>query len=187
MIAMQYSIVLPADYDMSIIDRRIAEKGALTDGFPGLLFKAYLSTRKAGGQVPECENLYAPFYLWKSSEGMNSFLAGPGFAGLTQSFGWPSVKTWSVWHAELSSRLPSTRFATRESIAIAPYTKLGELQAAESMRAKELVTHRGAVAAVAGFDPTHWSMVYFALWDDLPPKQERQGVPIYSVGHISTS
>ena len=187
MIAMQYSIVLPADYDMSIIDRRIAEKGPLTDGFPGLLFKAYLNARKAGGQAPECENLYAPFYLWKSPEGMNGFLTGPGFAALTQSFGWPSVKTWSVWHAELSPRLSGARFATRESIAISPYTKLGELQAAESVRAKELVIHRGAVAAVAGFEPTHWNMVRFALWDDLPSKQERPGVHIYSVGHMSTS
>lgn len=29
MIAMQYSMLLRADYDMSIIDRRIAEKGHL--------------------------------------------------------------------------------------------------------------------------------------------------------------
>jgi len=40
MIAMQYRFPLPADYDMAIIDRRIADKGHLTDGFPGLLFKA---------------------------------------------------------------------------------------------------------------------------------------------------
>jgi hypothetical protein len=36
MIAMQYSLVLPADYDMAIIGRRIAERGHLTDGLPGL-------------------------------------------------------------------------------------------------------------------------------------------------------
>ena len=35
MIAMQYSFVLPADYDMAIIDRRIREKGPLLDGFRG--------------------------------------------------------------------------------------------------------------------------------------------------------
>lgn len=39
MIAMQYSFSLPADYDMSIIDRRIAEKGHLLDNFPNLKFK----------------------------------------------------------------------------------------------------------------------------------------------------
>ena len=31
MIAMQYNFVLPADYDMSIVDRRIAEKAMLAD------------------------------------------------------------------------------------------------------------------------------------------------------------
>lgn len=46
MIAMQYSFTLPADYDMSIIDRRIRDKGPLLDGFPNLGFKAYLSARK---------------------------------------------------------------------------------------------------------------------------------------------
>ena len=32
MIAMQYRVVLPADYDMSIIDKRIREKGSMLDG-----------------------------------------------------------------------------------------------------------------------------------------------------------
>ena len=46
MIAMQYSFTLPADYDMSVIDRRIADTGPLLDGFPGLKFKAYLVARR---------------------------------------------------------------------------------------------------------------------------------------------
>src|SRR5271165_2720611 len=52
MIAMQYSFTLPADYDMSVIDRRIADKGPLLDGFPGLQFKAYLVARR-GEHGPE--------------------------------------------------------------------------------------------------------------------------------------
>ena len=42
MIAMQYSFVLPADYDMAIVRERIAVKGKLLDDLPGLAFKAYL-------------------------------------------------------------------------------------------------------------------------------------------------
>jgi hypothetical protein len=34
MIAMQYSFALPADYDMAIVDRRIAEKGHSSTIFP---------------------------------------------------------------------------------------------------------------------------------------------------------
>ena len=46
MIAMQYKIVLPSDYPMETIEARIKEKGHLLDGFPGLIFKAYLYSRK---------------------------------------------------------------------------------------------------------------------------------------------
>jgi hypothetical protein len=47
MLAMQYSFTFPADYDMAIIERRIAENGHRLDGFPGLLFKAYLYARRS--------------------------------------------------------------------------------------------------------------------------------------------
>ena len=47
MLAMQYSFTLPADYDMDIIRRRVASKGPLIDGLPGLGFKAYLYARRA--------------------------------------------------------------------------------------------------------------------------------------------
>ena len=86
MIAMQYSFVLPADYEMEIIERRIRTKGPLLDGFPHLRFKAYLSTRKDGDLAAK-ENLYAPFYLWDHADGLSNFLAGPGFATLTQGLG----------------------------------------------------------------------------------------------------
>jgi hypothetical protein len=49
MITMQYRIALPADYDMDIIRRRIAERGHLTDDFPQLSFKAYLYADRSVG------------------------------------------------------------------------------------------------------------------------------------------
>jgi hypothetical protein len=109
MIAMQYSFTLPADYDMSIIDRRIRDKGPLLDGFPRLRIKAYLSARK---QDAGFENLYAPFYLWDEPEGVDSFLSSPGFAAVTQDFGWPSVQTWLVWQADLGADLGNAAYAT---------------------------------------------------------------------------
>jgi hypothetical protein len=39
-LAMQYRFALPADYDMAIVERRIAEKGPALDGWPGLRAKA---------------------------------------------------------------------------------------------------------------------------------------------------
>jgi hypothetical protein len=42
MIAMQYQINLPADYDMGIIRTRVARTGHLLDHYPGLGVKAFL-------------------------------------------------------------------------------------------------------------------------------------------------
>lgn len=185
MIAMQYGFVFPADYDMTIIDRRIADKGHLTDGLPGLVFKAYLSSRKTEAQGPASENRYAPFYLWATSEGMNDFLSGPGFAGLTQSFGWPAVRTWSVWQARLTERLGEARFARRELLRIPAHAPLDAVRAEEQRLAEMLVVEQGALGAVTGFEPTRWSRVRFSLWAQLPPAASTPDQRVYAVGHVS--
>lgn len=185
MIAMQYDFVLPADYDMTIIDRRIAEKGRFTDGLPGLVFKAYLSSRKTGAAQPAGDNRYAPFYLWESSAGMNDFLSGPGFVAVTQSFGWPSVKTWSVWHAEVSEHIAEARYATRELSPIRSHASLGELRADEQVRAREVMKKPGALAVVSGFEPTSWSLVRFQLWKEMPQPSLATDNCVYAVGHVS--
>jgi len=46
MIVMQYRFTLPADYDMAIVEKRIAQNGARLNGFAGLLFKAFLVSRR---------------------------------------------------------------------------------------------------------------------------------------------
>jgi hypothetical protein len=185
MIAMQYSFVLPADYDMSVIDRRIADKGQFTDGLPGLVFKAYLSSRKMADNAPASENRYAPFYLWDSTDAMNDFLAGPGFAAVSQAFGWPSVKTWSVWHAQVGEPIGRARFATRELIPVPPHINLDELRATERSLAQSCMTEQKALAAVAGFEATTWSVVRFQLWENLPPGLQAGDDKVFSVGHIS--
>lgn len=182
MMAMQYSFVLPADYDMDIIRHRIASKGHMLDDFPGLAFKAYLSAdRNRGGTA---ENLYAPFYLWREPEAMHAFVNGPGFAGVAQAFGWPSIKTWTVWHSWLSEDVASARHARRIVKPIAPYTALAALREQEQVAANAL-RDGGALAVVVGFEPGSWSLVQFSLWRDaieLPPQPQEQR---YEVGHMS--
>lgn len=183
MIAMQYNFALPADYDMAIIHHRIASKGHLMDGFPGLVFKAYLSAAKAG-TLPSRENLYAPFYLWEGSEGMNNFLCGEGFAGVSGAFGWPSVKTWSVWASNLSPDIAAARYATREIVPIAPHASLGALRQQEREAVDAAVKQGHALTTVSGFDPANWSLVRFRLWSEAPAVAEA-GVQVYEVGHLS--
>ncbi|MDG2538332.1 DUF4865 family protein [Dyella jiangningensis] len=180
MIAMQYSFTLPADYDMAIVRRRIAEKGHSLDHFDGLRLKAYLHATR-GDQ--SAENLYAPFYVWSDSEAMQRFLGGAGFQALTQAFGWPSIRCWQVWDAYLPPHARQARFASRETRAIAPYTPLDELRSG-ARDALQRDVERGAVAAVTAFEPTSWTWVSFRLFDETPPfaADARQW---YGVGHVS--
>lgn len=188
MIAMQYSLVLPGDYDMAIIDRRIAARGHATDGFPGLGFKAYLQARKGNGPAAP-DNLYAPFYLWRTTAGMNDFLCGPGFVALTQSFGWPAVSTWSVWHADMKPGVAAARHALRETVAIAPHADLAALRRAEDERSRAMLAQPEVLASVAGFDPGQWTLVRFQLWRTPPaPASAPEGqVRLYGVGHVSAA
>lgn len=184
MIAMQYGFTLPADYDMAIIRQRIADKGHLLDDFPRLRFKAYLYAERGEGANPENDNAYAPFYLWQDTEGMNAFLGSAGFAALARAFGWPSVRTWSVWQAELAADLRAAARATREIVAIGDHAPLAELREAEALAA-QADRVAGALAAVSAFDPTGWTLLRLRLWPDVHGAAARTGVRCYRVGHVS--
>ena len=183
MISMQYSFALPADYDMAIIDRRIHDRGPLLDGFPRLRFKAYLTARKQGAGFSSAENLYAPFYLWDEPEGLSEFLTGPGFVAVTRDFGWPSVRTWVVWRAELGADLCAARFARREITPIAPHADLSSLRT-ESAAVATAAVRAGSLATVVGFDPTGWTRVKFELLKSAPA-ETNDGAQVYAVGHVS--
>jgi len=184
MIAMQYSFTLPADYDMAIIDRRIAEKGPLLDDLPNLAMKAYLTARK-GGENGSTENLYAPFYVWHNASGLNDFLCGEGFVGLTQSFGWPGVRTWFVWQAHLTASVQDAVIATRELRAIDPHASLAEIRSRESEEAVLDVERHGALASVSAFEPLTWTRVRFRLWGEKQRVKCTGSIQAYEVGHIS--
>jgi len=183
-LAMQYEIALPADYDMTVIRRRIAEKGHLLDGFPGLGFKAYLYATRDDAVLPGGHNRYAPFYLWHGSEGMNAFLDGAGFAALAQDFGRPAVQTWSVWQAESKGDLSSAVCASREIVPIADNAWLEIWREREAEAARAAVTD-GALAAVTAFEPTNWTLVRLRLWPDLRTGLTNSACRLYRVGHVS--
>ena len=182
MIAMQYSFVLPADYDMAIVRERIATKGPLLDNLPGLVFKAYLHAQ----QGESAENLYAPFYLWRDEESMHGFLNGAGFAGVARAFGWPSVRTWTPWHANVGAEVREARHATRSVQTIAPYSDLAALRDREERWARG-AHDRGALAVVVGFEPVTWTVVRFCLWRDARAIDVAPGEQHYRVGHMSAN
>lgn len=184
MIAMQYAIPLPADYDMAIIRRRVAEKGRLFDDFPGLAFKAWLYAARDDHELPGHDNLYAPFYLWRDSAGMNAFLNGAGFAALSHDFGRPVVRTWIPWQAELGDDLRGAICATREVVSIPDHADLAEWQRTETESARAAMAD-GALAAVTACNPADWTLVRFRLWPEARACLAGAECQVYRVGHVS--
>ncbi|WP_312064392.1 DUF4865 family protein [Pantoea septica] len=121
MILMHYRFTLPADYDMAIIERRIAENGAKLDGFPDLIFKAYLYARRDEGART---NSYAPLYLWRDSAGIIRFLQSAGFARLTEDFGCPVIQCWLGVKTPPMATLCDARFAALRHRPVAPCSDL---------------------------------------------------------------
>ncbi len=185
MIAMQYSFALPADYDMDIVDRRIRDKGPLLDNFPDLVFKAYLTARRGDHLTGSRNNLYAPFYVWKGGEGLNDFLCGPGFAGVSEAFGRPEVATWIPWKTAIAANIREARFATRDVCTIEPGADLAAMRAESSEAALADTETGGALASVSAFDPTGWTHLRFRLWKDLPQAPLPADTLAYSLGHLS--
>ncbi|HIF6760239.1 TPA: DUF4865 family protein [Serratia marcescens] len=175
MLAMQYRFTLPADYDMAIVRRRIADVGHRLDACPQLIVKAYLYAQRSEGSA---ENLYAPFYLWNSGAGMSDFLIGEGFRGLSQAFGWPRVNHWLPWLAHFDRpHLAEAALATCQERAIAPYSDLPALR-------RQQQAAPGALASIVAFDPAEWRLVRLDVWRE-PPQARPQNGQLFRVGHLS--
>ncbi|MFF3264454.1 DUF4865 family protein [Streptomyces sp. NPDC002932] len=178
--AMQYEITLPADYDMDIIRDRVAAKGHLLDDFPGLGIKAYL-IRERGEDSPV--NQYAPFYLWSTPEGMNSFLWGSGFQGVVRDFGRPEVRHWtglSFAQGPSSAALP--RSATRRRAPVPESAAPADAVEAALEESRRLAKAPGAVVTALAVDPRHWELVHFTLWDGPAPEEPGER---FEVLHVS--
>ncbi|CRH37341.1 Uncharacterized protein BN1183_CU_00180 [Pantoea ananatis] len=176
MLAMQYRFVLPADYDMTIIQRRIDDNGYKMAGFPGLIFKAWLYACKAKGPTNTDENVYAPFYLWQDAESMHCFLSGAGFKKLTEDFGWPQVHTFPVLSARLSPEMVQAGFASLNVSTVPAYADLAGLT--------QPPKQAGALARLSALDTFHWRHIDFCLWTTAPA-QDSGHFQRYQVGHLS--
>lgn len=174
MIAMQYSFTLPADYDMGIIEKRIADNGYRTDGFAGLIFKTYLYARRNCLQTGSAENIYAPFYLWQDVSDMNRFISGAGFQGVAGAFGWPQIRVYPVLAAKMSNDVAQAVYAKREITDIAPFSDLAPL-------AEENINDR--LIDVTAWDTTNWKKIHFTAGRN----PLAGGGQNYRIGHISLS
>ncbi|WP_425837715.1 DUF4865 family protein [Streptomyces fractus] len=179
--AMQYEITLPADYDMDIIRGRVATRGHALDDFPGLGVKAYLMRERGVDDSPV--NQYAPFYLWKSPAGMNSFLWGPGFQGIVADFGRPVVQHWTgVAYEEGAAATAPARTAVRQRTPIEAGADLPKLTAEAVEDTAQLAQEQGVLFAASAIDPRTWELLTFSVWEHDTPKAPGAR---YQVLHLS--
>jgi hypothetical protein len=155
----QYTIKLPADYDMEIVRRRVRDGGPRFDHVAGLAFKAFLITEGA-------TNRYAPFYAWHDAAGANDFLYGPGFAGLEASFGRPRIEHW-IGLGLSTGEAVEARSATRADVVVAESEPLADVREREQDWLRSLDPARLRVAVV-GLDPQTWMLTRFAAWSTPP-------------------
>ncbi|WHX22611.1 DUF4865 family protein [Streptomyces malaysiensis subsp. malaysiensis] len=183
MLAMQYRITLPADYDMRIIRRRVETKGPLLDDFSGLGLKAYGIRERGVDGSPVHQ--YAPFYLWTAPEAMNRFLWGPGFQGIVRDFGRPSVEHWQGLAFE---RGPSAgavpRTATRHATPVPAAADPAAIVEDALARLAERTRKDGVHTTALGIDSRGWELIHFTLWEGSAPPSEPGDR--YQVLHLST-
>lgn len=176
--AMQYEITLPADYDMGIIRTRVATRGSALDEFPGLGLKAYCVRERGVDGSPV--NQYSPFYLWRTAEGMNSFLWGPGFRGLSNDFGRPTVQHW-VGLAFEDGPATTAAAATRRTLRVAADEDPTEAVERALEELKPLAEHPEVHSTALAIDPRHWELLHFTLWSAPAPAGDVR----YRVLHLS--
>ncbi|MFJ4468448.1 DUF4865 family protein [Streptomyces sp. NPDC089424] len=179
--AMQYEATLPADYDMDIVRARVARLGHLLDDWEGLGLKAYLLRERGVHGSPV--NQYAPFYLWRTMEGMNSFLWGGGFQRLSDDFGRPAVRQWTglAYEEGVDADAPA-RVAVRSSVPVPQGAVLSEAVGDAVREAGRLAAGDGAVCAAAAVDTARWELVHFSLWADVPAEAVGE---VFEVLHLS--
>jgi hypothetical protein len=179
--ALHYPVTLPADYDMDIIRTRVATRGHLMDGFEGLGFKAYLMRERgvAGSPVNE----YAPFYLWNTVEGMNSFLWGGPFQGIPDDFGRPVVRQWTgLAYEEGGAADAPALVAVRHTRPVPDGVVLAQAMEDAAREAERIAGRDGAVCAAAAVDPSRWETVHFSLWARDEPEADGD---VFQVLHLS--
>lgn len=177
MIASQYKITLPGNYDMDIIRKRVKDNGYKTDGFDGLKFKLYLITEK--GINNNIQNSYSPLYLWKDSEGLNKFLFEGFYDNILTSFGWQNVNIGVLLIDATTERIKDADFL---------FEVVGEIEPKESLNnfkesIKDAIPKIDAEYVII-YNPDKWKYHVFYFVDDLEKVKTEKGV-IYTILHIS--
>ena len=178
MIATQYKIILPSNYDMNIIKDRVKNNGHKTDGFEDLKVKLYLITEK--GENNNLQNSYCPLYIWKDSKGLNKFLFDGFYDNIITSFGWQKVNVGILLIDTTTRDFKNIKYIFEVTKEITPKESLKNLK--DEIEKDMLKLYD--VEYVVIYNPDKWKYSIFYFIEDLSKVKAEKGM-IYNVLHIS--
>lgn len=178
MIATQYKITLPSNYDMNIIKDRVRNNGYKTDGFEDLKFKLYLITEK--GKNDNFQNSYCPLYLWKGSNGLNKFLFNGFYDNILTSFGWQKINVGIPLIDTTTYKIREIEYLFEITREIYPQESLNNLKDKIQTDIPKIADTEYIVV----YNPEKWNYNVFYFINDLSKVKGEKGV-IYNILHIS--
>ncbi|WP_046955020.1 DUF4865 family protein [Bacillus cereus] len=181
MIGMQYKVILPKDYDMEIIKKRVKDNGHKTDGFQELNFKAYLITE--AGKEGNFYNCYAPLYIWNGHEGMNKFIFEGYYDNILQSFGWQQINIGVPFVVNLSDDFKKCKYVVEYVGSISQKNSLIGTQF--NIFNKNVQNTENCKGNVIVYNSDKWGYSQFEFYEVKPEIEEIEGITIYEVLHIS--
>lgn len=156
MLAMQYSVRLPEDFNNEQIYKHVEKRAQLFEGCPGLRHKFYLYD-------PE-EQVYAPFYIWENYQFAQDFLLNNLFSGVVETFGRPRVRIWQVLEFDYGTAHDDPKFLYSAIDKVPSRKPLADLKREEHEHHLEMLEADGLFAHMVLLDPDRWEKGQFSLW-----------------------
>lgn len=180
MLAMQYSIPLPANFDGERVRERVSARRALFDDHAGLVHKSFIYSDQ--------DHLYAPFYVWQDVAQAREFLLNDLFKGVVDAFSRHRVRSWLVLSMAYGNKAVMPGYARREIDAIPAEEKLEAFRAREMKNQAALLADPDLYLHVLALDADRWEVMRYSLWKDAQAAA-RSGTPDcvqdYEVLHVS--
>jgi hypothetical protein len=181
MIGMQYKVILPKDYDMGIIKKRVQDNGHKTDGFPGLNFKAYLITKaEENGNL---YNSYSPLYVWNDSQGMNKFIFEGYYDNILASFGWQHINIGVPLSINLDKDFNKSRYVVEYTGHISEGKSL--INSPFNTSSNYVKNTEKSLGNLLVYNPDKWGYSHFSFYQDKPEIDSSDHLTLYDILHVS--
>ncbi len=180
MIAMQYTIQLPDDFDMTTIRQRVHHNGHKTDGFPDLLMKAYLI--QENNEETGAKNRYAPFYLWEKQEGMNQFIFDGFYDNILRSFGWQHIAIGIPYDITIDKEsIHKSRYVLILEHAITPSDSMSS--PSYTLTKTHLASDALPLGKILVYNPDKWQYAELYFYETAPTYST--GDKLFEILHLS--